>query len=62
MPAVYLLADGRRRIAAVKQLGIFDEDIYLHEVYVPILAALGLDYRELRGPRTDRKSAPVQKV
>jgi acyl-[acyl-carrier-protein] desaturase len=56
MPAVHLLADSRRRAAEIKELKIFDEDAYLHEVYQPILAALGVDPRELRGPRA-RKSA-----
>src|SRR5262249_13830408 len=48
MPAVHLLAESRRRVAAIKGLGIFDEDVYLHEVYGPILAALGVGHRELR--------------
>jgi acyl-[acyl-carrier-protein] desaturase len=57
MPAVNLLADGRRRVEAVKELGIFDEDVYLHEVYAPVLAAVGVDHRELRQRRPGRKSA-----
>jgi hypothetical protein len=56
MPAVHLLAESRQRVAAIKDLGIFDEDVYLHEVYGPILAALGVDHRELREPRVDRKA------
>jgi acyl-[acyl-carrier-protein] desaturase len=56
MPAVHLLADSRRRVAAIKGLGIFSEDDFLHEVYGPVLAALGVDHRELRQPRVERKS------
>jgi acyl-[acyl-carrier-protein] desaturase len=50
MPAVHLLAESRRRVAAIKELGIFDEDVFLHEVYRPILETLGVDHRELRQP------------
>jgi acyl-[acyl-carrier-protein] desaturase len=57
MPAVHLLADSRRRAEEVRGLGIFDEEVFLHEVYQPALAALGVEHRELRGARTPRKSA-----
>ena len=57
MPALHLLAGSRQRVAAIKALGIFDEDVYFHEVYAPVLAALGVDHRELRQPRRVRKSA-----
>src|SRR5207244_7283841 len=30
MPAVHMLAESRQRIAAIKSMGIFDEDTYLH--------------------------------
>ena len=58
MPAVYLLADSRKRVAAFKALGIFDEDVFAHEVYQPILDSLGVDHRELRQGPARRKSAP----
>jgi acyl-[acyl-carrier-protein] desaturase len=48
MPADSLLADGRRRVAAVKSLGIFDEQVYYNEVYLPILKRLGLTRADLR--------------
>jgi acyl-[acyl-carrier-protein] desaturase len=56
MPALYLLADSRRRAAAIRALAIFDERIYFQDVYVPILAALGVDRSELRR-RTNREVA-----
>ena len=56
MPAVHMLAESRQRIAAIKSMGIFDEDTFLHEVYAPILNVLGVDHRELRGPRADKKA------
>ncbi len=48
MPAVHMLQDGRRRVQAVKNLGIFDEEIYAREIYLPVLANLGVEHKELR--------------
>jgi acyl-[acyl-carrier-protein] desaturase len=59
MPATYLLADSRRRMERVKQLQIFNEEIFLHDVYQPVLAALGVTHRELRAARAAHKSDPV---
>lgn len=49
MPAVHMLAQGQERIARIKSMGIFDDDIYLREVYQPILDILGVKSREMRG-------------
>ena len=54
MPADHLLADGRRRAAAVKALGIFDERVFLNEVVTPLLAQLGLTRADIRGPKVHR--------
>ncbi len=51
MPADHLLADGRRRIAAVKDLGIFTESNYLNDVVTPLLSQLGLTRADIRGPK-----------
>jgi acyl-[acyl-carrier-protein] desaturase len=59
MPATYLLADSRWRMERVRQMQIFNEEIFLHEVYQPVLTALGVSHRELRAARTERKSDPV---
>jgi acyl-[acyl-carrier-protein] desaturase len=48
MPAIYQMADGRRRVEAIKSLGVFNDELYFHEVYQPILAALGVSRPELR--------------
>jgi acyl-[acyl-carrier-protein] desaturase len=48
MPAIYEMADGRRRVEAIKSLGVFNDQLYFHEVYQPILAALGVTRPELR--------------
>ena len=59
MPALQLLADGRQRVAQIKELGIFDEDLYYREVYLPILAALGVQRSEMRNRLPRRKAAPA---
>jgi acyl-[acyl-carrier-protein] desaturase len=56
MPALYLLADTRRREAEIRELKLFDEEIFFQEVYYPILNALGVSRSELRG-RPPKKSA-----
>jgi acyl-[acyl-carrier-protein] desaturase len=48
MPAVHLLADSARRTGEIKALRIFDEDIFVSEVYEPVLAKLGVAKKELR--------------
>jgi acyl-[acyl-carrier-protein] desaturase len=57
MPAVHLFVDGAQRAAAVRELRIFDEDIFLYQVYEPVLAALGVQKSELR-----RRSSPRELV
>ncbi len=48
MPADELLADGRERVAAVRALKIFDEEVFYREVYTPILQRLGLTRADLK--------------
>ncbi|HKB38591.1 MAG TPA: acyl-ACP desaturase [Gemmataceae bacterium] len=60
MPAMHLLADSRKRVQAIRELEIFDEDVFLHEVYRPILDVLGVDHRELRQGPAARKSDPAR--
>jgi acyl-[acyl-carrier-protein] desaturase len=57
MPAIYDLADSRQRVARIKELEIFSEDIYYREVYLPILQRMGIDRREMRNRFTLPKSA-----
>ena len=59
MPATYLLADSRRRMERAKEMRIFNEEIFLHEVYQPVLAGLGVTHQELREARSARKSDPA---
>jgi acyl-[acyl-carrier-protein] desaturase len=48
MPAVHMLADSAKRTSEIKQLRIFDEDIFVQLVYEPILEKLGVERKELR--------------
>jgi acyl-[acyl-carrier-protein] desaturase len=57
MPALSLLADSRRRAAAIQELGVFGEGIYYEEVVRPILNALGVSWAEFRQRDPARKSA-----
>jgi acyl-[acyl-carrier-protein] desaturase len=58
MPAINELAQSQKRVAAIKALDIMSEDIYYREVYLPILAALGVDRQEMRHRLPRRKSLP----
>jgi acyl-[acyl-carrier-protein] desaturase len=58
MPATHMIPDGAQRKAAIRSLRIFDEEIFYRDVYVPILAQLGVERKELRGRRGHKKSVP----
>ncbi|HWG42935.1 MAG TPA: acyl-ACP desaturase [Gemmataceae bacterium] len=59
MPAIYGLADGRQRVANIKELEIFNDNLYYQDVYLPILADLGLQRADMRTRTPNRKSAPT---
>jgi acyl-[acyl-carrier-protein] desaturase len=60
MPAIHdLVADSRRRVAAIKGMEIMSEEIYYRDVYLPILDELGIDRLEMRNRVPVRKSAPA---
>ena len=48
MPAVHLLPETKAREARVRELGIFNEEIYFKEVYQPILEELQIRSRDLK--------------
>ncbi len=57
MPAIHdLLGESRQRIAKIRELAIFDEDIYYRDVYLPILESLGVERSEMRN-RVPRKKS-----
>ena len=56
MPAIEELGAGRQRVANIKALNIFSEDLYYREVYLPILKDLGLTRADLRNRTATRKA------
>ena len=57
MPALHLLADSAQRVADIHALQIYNGEIYMREVYLPIIHALGVEWWELRRSRPRPKSA-----
>lgn len=62
MPAITEMTDGIQRVSRIKNLHIFDEDVYYRDVYLPILSELGVDRRELRNRTPEKKSALSSKL
>jgi acyl-[acyl-carrier-protein] desaturase len=56
MPAVDLLAQGRQRVQAIREMKIFDEDIFYRDVVRGLLEALGIEWSEFRQRKPDRRS------
>jgi acyl-[acyl-carrier-protein] desaturase len=48
MPAIDDLVEGRARVEAIKNLGIFDQNLYYSDVYLPVLQDLGVSRNEMR--------------
>ncbi|MBY0232283.1 MAG: acyl-ACP desaturase [Gemmataceae bacterium] len=48
MPSIHLLTDSKARIAAVRDMFIFDDHIYMDHVVAPVLKHLGLTRQDLR--------------
>lgn len=60
MPAIHdLLDESPRRVAAVRELELFDANVYYREVYLPILQSLGVTRQEMRSPTGEKKSLRV---
>jgi acyl-[acyl-carrier-protein] desaturase len=57
MPAIYAMVGGRQRVARIKELEIFNDNLYYQEVYLPILEALGVSRLEMRNRVPNRKTA-----
>jgi acyl-[acyl-carrier-protein] desaturase len=57
MPAINEMVDGRQRVAQIKELEIFSEDLYYRQVYLPILEFLGVQRAEMRNRLPSRKAA-----
>jgi len=60
MPAIHdLLDESPRRIAAIRELDLFDANVYYREVYLPIIQSLGITRQEMRSPFREKKSLRV---
>jgi acyl-[acyl-carrier-protein] desaturase len=59
MPAVHLLADAPARSEDVRELRIIDEDIFIFQVYEPVLKALNVQKSELRRRSSAREIVVV---
>lgn len=59
MPAVELLADSKQRMADIRALKIFNEDMFYTEIVRPLLEDLGVSRAELRQRGIVKKSDPV---
>ena len=59
MPAIHdLLDENAKRIARVRELEIFNEEIFFTEVYEPVIRGLGIERIEMRNRSKARKSTP----
>lgn len=60
MPAIHdLLDESKKRIAAIRSLELFDQDIYYREVYLPVIESLGVTRQEMRSPYHEKKSLRI---
>ncbi len=58
MPAIHdLLDENARRIAEVRDLGIFNEEIFFRDIYTYFLNFLGISRAEMRGPKIKKSLA-----
>jgi acyl-[acyl-carrier-protein] desaturase len=58
MPAIHdLLDESHRRLKAISDLQLINEEIYYGEVYLPVLAEIGVTRNELRSPLKAKKSS-----
>jgi acyl-[acyl-carrier-protein] desaturase len=48
MPGIYEMADSQQRLNAIKEMRLFNDEIYFRGVYQPVLAALNISRPELR--------------
>jgi acyl-[acyl-carrier-protein] desaturase len=58
MPAIHdLLDESKKRVAGIRDLEIFNEDIFMRDVYNHFLDVLGVTKAEMRGPRIKKSLA-----
>jgi acyl-[acyl-carrier-protein] desaturase len=54
MPALHMFADSHRRERQIRELHLFDYDIFYYEVFEPVLTELGLTKQDLRQRQSKR--------
>lgn len=60
MPAIHdLLDDNTRRIAQIRDLEIFNEEIFMRDVYYFITQDMGVSKADMKGPRVKKSLAGV---
>jgi acyl-[acyl-carrier-protein] desaturase len=59
MPALHLFADSDRREQQIRELRLFDYDIFYYEVFAPTLMELGLNRTDLRQRQSKREMMAV---
>jgi acyl-[acyl-carrier-protein] desaturase len=59
MPAVHMLADSKLRENEVKNLRLFDEDLFVYDVFDPILKKLNLTRKDMRRRQSKREVVQV---
>ncbi len=57
MPMYELMNDGSQRAARIRELKIFDEEIFYYEIYQPYLTALGLTKADLKSKK--KRTSPL---
>jgi len=59
MPALHMFADSDKRERQIKEMRLFDEDIFYYQVFEPILKDLGLTKKDLRQRQSKREIMAV---
>jgi acyl-[acyl-carrier-protein] desaturase len=57
MPAISLMADSREREKTVREMNIFNEDIFYKDVLIPMFDELGMTWNEFRGRKPGKSFA-----
>jgi acyl-[acyl-carrier-protein] desaturase len=56
MPAVHLLSESRQRMADIRAMNIFTDDIFYVDVYLKVLEVLGIQKAEMKQRHPTKKS------
>ena len=59
MPAIHMFADTRRRVQQIHDLNLFSEEIFIYQIFEPILQEIGVTKQELRRKTSPRATVVV---